>query len=143
MGPAPLLGPGAGVRVASAAPSRFRPTYPARPAPAAAQVAFTAAPLPAPARKLDILPSMPARSPAAPVGAYRIQAGAFSAEANARRAASQLAAVGPATVEPVQRDGTTLYRVMLIGPADELQAFGLRERVAAAGFEDALVVRPF
>jgi len=102
---------------------------------------------------MDILPAMPAKSPAvvasaplaapAPAGAYRIQAGAFSAEANAQRAARQLAGVGQAVIEPMQKGQGVIYRVMLVGPTDELQAFGLRERVAAAGFADALVVRPF
>ena len=155
VGPAPLLGRDAGVRVASSAPSRRRPAYPTKiaPAEAAPQVAFASAPAPIQAPPLDILPSMPARSPAiaasapvaapAPAGAYRIQAGAFGAEANAQRAAAQLASVGQAVIEPMQRGGTTLYRVMLIGPSDELQAFGLREKVAQAGFADARVVRPF
>jgi len=170
LGPAPLLGREAGVRVASAsrppptaptlrvassARSRpFTPAYPTtRPAVPAAEVAFTSAPAPAAVRRMDILPAMPAKSPAvvasaplaapAPAGAYRIQAGAFSAEANAQRAARQLAGVGQAVIEPMQKGQAVIYRVMLVGPTDELQAFGLRERVAAAGFADALVVRPF
>ncbi|MDB5447742.1 MAG: rare lipoprotein, partial [Phenylobacterium sp.] len=57
--------------------------------------------------------------------------------------AAQLATMGQAVVEPMQRGGVTVYKVMLPAPADELQAFGLRDRVAEAGFEDALVVRPF
>ena len=43
----------------------------------------------------------------------------------------------------MQRDGVTLYRVILAGPADEAEAFALRDRVAQIGFADARVVRPF
>jgi rare lipoprotein A len=152
VGPAPLLGPDAGVRVASARPRRSGPVYASR-ATGASQAVFTSAPAPAATRNLQILPSMPARSPAAvrsassksaaPAGGYRIQAAAFSQQANAQRAVSRLAGVGQAVIEPMQRGGTTVYRVMLDGPTDELEAFGLREKVAAAGFEDAIVVRPY
>jgi rare lipoprotein A len=73
---------------------------------------------------------------------YRIQAGAFSDQGNAQRVASQLAIAGPATVEPVQRDGLTLYRVMLQSTGDEGDAWALRDKVAASGYADARVVRP-
>jgi rare lipoprotein A len=74
----------------------------------------------------------------------RIQAGAFSNEANAQRAVSQLSLAGQATIEPMTRsDGMTLYRVTLPAPADEAEAFALRDRVAEIGFVDARVVRPF
>ena len=36
----------------------------------------------------------------------------------------------------------TLYRVMVVGSADEAEAFDLRDRVAAYGFTEARVVRP-
>ena len=80
--------------------------------------------------------------PQAQAALYRIQAGAFSDPANAQRVASQLASAGQALIEPVQRNGATLYRVMLPGPADEGQAFALRDRVAQLGFADARVIRP-
>jgi rare lipoprotein A len=73
---------------------------------------------------------------------YRIQAGAFSDPANAQRVAGQLAAAGQALIEPVQRNGATLYRVLLPGPSDEGEAFALRERVVQLGFADAQVIRP-
>ncbi|CAN7344446.1 SPOR domain-containing protein [Phenylobacterium sp. LjRoot219] len=84
--------------------------------------------------------------PAAPSAAgpsYRIQAGAFSEEGRARRAAARLASMGEAVVEPVERDGVTLYRVVLAGPQDELQAHNLRQRVADAGFGEARVTGPY
>lgn len=75
--------------------------------------------------------------------ALKVQAGAFSSEQNAQRAVSALAQAGQASIEPLQRDGMTLYRVMLPAPADEAQAYALRDRVAQIGFADARVVRSF
>lgn len=75
--------------------------------------------------------------------ALRVQAGAFSSEVNAQRAVSALAPAGQASIEPLQRDGMTLYRVLLPAPADEAEAYALRDRVAQIGFADARVVRAF
>ncbi|HKR88845.1 MAG TPA: SPOR domain-containing protein, partial [Phenylobacterium sp.] len=97
----------------------------------------------APTRPLEIVPATTAVADAAPGPAYRIQAGAFSEEARARRAAAQLAGMGDAVIEPVQRGGVILYRVVLPGPQDQLQAYNLRKRVADAGFADAKVLGPF
>ncbi|MCI3134960.1 SPOR domain-containing protein, partial [Phenylobacterium aquaticum] len=80
---------------------------------------------------------------AAASGVYRVQAGAFSDQANAQRVASQLGAAGDATVEVVQRNGATLYRVVLQSTSDEGEAWALRDRVASYGFGDARVLRPF
>jgi rare lipoprotein A len=73
---------------------------------------------------------------------FRIQAGAFSDELNAKKAADKLAAAGTATVEPFERSGVTFYRVYLPGAATEAEAYAVRDRVAAIGFADARVVRP-
>jgi rare lipoprotein A len=144
VGPAPLLGPAAGVRVARAAPP---PRTPTRTRAAGAsyqqQAAFTAAPVAAPPPPPPPMDTAPSAPPSAATASFRVQAGAFSEEARARRAAAQLAAVGPAVVEPVEREGTTLWRVLLPAPQDELQAWNLRQRVAEAGFADARVVGPF
>ncbi len=75
--------------------------------------------------------------------ALRVQAGAFSSEVNARQAVNQLAVAGRATIEPLERDGMTLYRVVMAAPADEAGAYALRDRVAEIGFADARVVRTF
>jgi rare lipoprotein A len=84
------------------------------------------------------------QGPAAATSALRIQAGAFASEANAQRAVSQLAACGPASIEPLQRaDGVTLYRVVLPAPDDEVAALALRDRVAQIGFSDARVLHSF
>ena len=167
IGPASLLGPDAGVRVARAAPARPTPVQrppvqlasaapPVTPqrAPGVAypyggssieQATFTAGPAPAtPIRVVDIPPpatTIVAEGAAGP--SYRIQAGAFSEEARARRAAAQLSSFGDAVIEPVSRDGVTFYRVVVPGPQDQLQAYNLRKRVADAGFADARVLGPF
>ncbi|WP_304186740.1 septal ring lytic transglycosylase RlpA family protein [Phenylobacterium aquaticum] len=107
-----------------------------------------AAPLlqPAPIRMAAAAPPVQvAPSAPAPISAsvYRVQAGAFSDQANAQRAASQLGAAGDAVIETVQRNGATLYRVVLQSTTDEGEAWALRDRVAAYGFGDARVLRPF
>ena len=164
VGPAPLGGPEAGVRYAKASPPAFGPS--ARPAdedifaatPAAqAAPGVQAAPAPLVARATPVsvstLTPLPAARPAASRGlqievrappdqTYRIQAGAFSDQAKARRVADQLSAQGVASIEPFDRQGQTLYRVMLPGPADEAEAYALRDKVAAIGFGDARVIRP-
>jgi rare lipoprotein A len=164
LGPAPLLGPGAGVRYAQGKPaSTLAPAAAAAPPqPASLAETFEVAGLPPPAQPVaahdlpplvgEALPPLgpaaaakatPGQTLAAAAAALRIQAGAFSDEQNAQRAVSQLASAGTATIEPIQRNGTTLYRVVLPAPADEAEAFALRDRVAGIGFTDARVVRPF
>jgi rare lipoprotein A len=169
IGPAPLLGPEAGVRIARARTPQSRgveyasaaPTKPipyaqlaraprAAPAPAPrgpasdSDVVFTGAPAPARARQLQIITAMPERGlqRAAVGGLYRIQAGAFSDPVRAQRVAQRLGSLGPAAVEPLQRNGATLYRVVLTGPSDSVAAYDLRDRVAEAGFADARVIAP-
>ncbi|HEX7884746.1 MAG TPA: SPOR domain-containing protein, partial [Phenylobacterium sp.] len=84
-----------------------------------------------------------ASTPSAAATGLRVQAGAFSSEANAQRAVTQLSSAGLASIEPLQRDGTTLYRVILPAPADEAAAYALRDRVAEIGFSDARVISSF
>ena len=159
IGPAPLAGPEAGVRYADARPAASAPTVavatsaPIAVAPAESiQVATLAPPAPVTAAPLAPLTgsalgapqSATTAAPSTPSGpAFRSQAGAFSNEGNAQRAAAQLSATGRATVEPIQRGGTTLYRVMLPGPVDEAEAYALRDKVASIGFADARVMQPF
>jgi rare lipoprotein A len=108
-------------------------------APAPSSLPIDSAPVQVAARS-PALSSAPLQAP--PTLLYRVQAGAFSDAANAQRVASQLASAGQALIEPVQRNGATLYRVMLPGPADEGEAWALRDRVAQLGFTDARVIRP-
>jgi rare lipoprotein A len=158
VGPAPLLGPSAGVRVASASerrrPATTRPAAdPGAPAPMARaslsfrdQASFTGAKAPASVSRMEVLPTLSSARRQADqpdAAAYRIQAGSFRDEGRARRAASRLSKVAPSVVEPIERDGVTLWRVTVQGPPDQLQAYNLRKQVADAGFADARVVGPF
>ncbi len=157
IGPAPLGGPDAGVRYADARPAAAAApaTIAASSAPVAMapaesiQVTTLAPPAPVTSAPLAPLTGSALGSPPAAVQsvadgpAFRIQAGSFSNPDNAQRAAAQLAGTGRATVEPIQRGGTTLYRVMLPGPADEAEAYALRDKVASIGFADARVMQPF
>jgi rare lipoprotein A len=164
VGPAPLGGPEMQVRYAKASPPTPAPGPTSRRRPADEDIFEEAAleptavtPLvrrpeeisvstlaPLPGAHTSRLPAV-AEAPPAAGQLYRIQAGAFSDQDNARRAAAQLAtagAAGTATIEPMERGGTTLYRVILPGPADEAEAFAMRDKVAGAGFADARVLRP-
>lgn len=150
--PAPLGAPDAGLRYAAYAPSPTPSTQlPAAPIP----YQGLTAPAPAPVASAPLAPisATPVSYPAAaavatPVAttsaAYRVQAGAFSDHGRARSVADQLSGAGLATIEPVQRaDGATLYRVLVPGGPDEAAAWGVRDQVAALGFADARVIRPF
>jgi rare lipoprotein A len=170
VGPAPLAGPDAGVRYAQAAPPPAVPVAAGVRRPAdedifadAAQDAPAPKPLVKPAEAVTVaaLAPLPSARPAAvatatpvaafhsdgfhdagPAAIFRIQAGAFGDQDNARKAVAQLAAAGTATIEPIERGGQTLYRVTLPGPADEAEAYALRDKVAGIGFADARVLRP-
>lgn len=161
VGPAPLAGPEAGVRYAKASPPSLGPGSSSGRRPADEEIFEEAALTAAPARPLVRAPDpvtvstlapppgarawrqdAPAEAPAAAAQSCRIQAGAFSDQDNARRAAAQLASAGTATIEPMEKGGVTLYRVILPGPADEVEAFAMRDKVAGIGFADARVLRP-
>lgn len=90
----------------------------------------------------DASPSRATKVDAPSSGAYRVQAGSFANRENAQRAADRLASAGRVTVEPMDRGGGTLYRVVVNCGADEGEAWGIRDRVASLGFGDATVLRP-
>jgi rare lipoprotein A len=149
VGPAPLGAPDPGLRHASYTQTPAPGGLPAVPMPYAGLAPKTA-PSAAPVGSAPLAPIgttasvVPAMTAAAPTGVYRVQAGAFSDQANAQRVVSQLSGAGAATIEPIQRaDGVTLYRVVLAAGADEGEAWTLRDRVASYGFAEARVVRPF
>jgi rare lipoprotein A len=170
VGPAPLGGPDAGIRYAKATLPPVAPVAASSRRPADEDIFADAAqdtPAPKPLVRAPEAVSVAALAPlrsarhamAAPeptvaafhgdgfhdagaTAAFRIQAGAFGDQDHARRAVAQLAAAGTATIEPIERGGQTLYRVTLPGPADEAEAYALRDRVAGIGFADARVVRP-
>ena len=166
VGPAPT-GVGDGMRYASAsnsptapvavaaAPMAARPLPPPSPvssqalapiaAPASTQYAAvpaTYAPTARPDYRAPATSYPPPYSPASP-STYRVQAAAFSDASRAQQAANQLASTGQARVEPVERDGGVIYRVIVQASNDEGEAWALRDRVAAVGFTDARVLRPF
>ncbi|WP_091739523.1 septal ring lytic transglycosylase RlpA family protein [Phenylobacterium immobile] len=137
------IGPGAGN-----APRLARAEAPPAPRPAGASDALFEATHgavnpadtpPADRRPPDQLVNAPTISLSNP---YRVQVGAFADPANARQAADRLSPAGVAVIEAVARDGVTFYRVYLPAPADEAQAFALRDQAAAYGFTEARVVRP-
>lgn len=169
LGPAPLTGPSAGMRYADARPLSTRPepaavasfaaASPARDPvmemaaggpprdmatrPTAADVSVQSLP-PITGSAISNTPiAGPSVLASTATSSLRIQAGAFSSEINAQRAVSQLSSAGPASIEPLQRNGVTLYRVVLPAPADEAAAYALRDRVADIGFAEARVVSSF
>jgi len=111
-----------------------------------------AAPPPPPRReprRQDAEPVWPAEPPPIPTQiiparqtAFKVQAGSFSSRENAERAVAQLKTAGRATIEPLERASGTLYRVTVSAGEDELQAWSLRDRVAALGYSGATVLRP-
>ena len=111
---------GQGTASATPAPTRRR-----RPGPAASA---------APRRPVRARGRTARRAP----HAWRIQAGAFADRGNAERAAQRLADEGQASIEPVDRGGTTLWRVVVRG--DSADAEDLRQRVSDAGFPGAKVI---
>ncbi len=73
-------------------------------------------------------------------GNYYIQAGTFRDPGNASSLRDRLAALGPARIEPLERDGDTLYRVR-VGPlASAEEASGTLARVHETGLNDARIV---
>ncbi|WP_374570702.1 septal ring lytic transglycosylase RlpA family protein [Phenylobacterium sp.] len=87
--------------------------------------------------------SMPRPVEAASNG-FRVQAGAFGQLVNAQRAAAALSKAGvQAVIEPMERGGTTLYRVVAPAGPDEAQAWATRDLIADNGFFDAKVIGPF
>lgn len=75
--------------------------------------------------------------------AYQVQAGAFSDRANAERVATQLAEAGLVEIQPVDRGGATLYRVMVRDIAGESEAGLVRDKVVGIGLADARIITPF
>jgi len=124
------------------APSEAPPAAPAAPKPAPAHAAPTAVAA-APAKPV---PAKPAPAPpAAPVavaagGPAMVQIGAFSSTALAEKGYSDVAAAFPSQmagksrrVEPLSRDGKTLYRGLIAGFSDRGAAQAFCDALKAAG----------
>jgi rare lipoprotein A len=107
---------------------------PEAPPPVARAITATALPPPAPA------PTSTHAIPTLAGGSYSVQAGAFATQSSADRAAARLAPAGGAQIVPLQRNGATLYRVVVGSFPDPAAAGETRTRVIALGFSDARVV---
>jgi rare lipoprotein A len=79
----------------------------------------------------------------APTALYRVQAGAFSDRDNARKVMNSLRSAGAPQIEPMERDGEMIYRVVLPGGASEAEAVAVRDQVASLGYAEARVLRPY
>jgi rare lipoprotein A len=73
---------------------------------------------------------------------YRVQVGAYPSRADATRAAAQLGEDIRYRIEPMDRQGATLFCVVLGGYLDEDDALAAQLRFSAAGFPDARVLKP-
>ena len=83
------------------------------------------------------------RGAQSPASAYNVQVGAFATRENAERVVAQLGDSGAGVVQPVQRGGDTLYRVVLGGFNDADTASAAQARASAAGFSGAHVIKPY
>ncbi|NQE64044.1 septal ring lytic transglycosylase RlpA family protein [Caulobacter sp. RHG1] len=79
---------------------------------------------------------------AAGKSAYRVQAGSFSSRENAEKAVRQLSGSGQAAIDTIERASGTLYRVTVSAGQTEGEAWSLRQRVEALGYQGATVLRP-
>ena len=122
--PAPLLGSDAPTQIASNRMYSMLPPAPVSPA--------LVSPSPSPSVSED--------SASRAKSGFTIQAGAFSARANADRAAVRLASAGRTAVLPVDRNGARLYRVTVGSFPRAEDASAARTRVSAMGFAEARVV---
>lgn len=84
----------------------------------------------------------PDRAFAAAKSAYRIQAGSFSSRENAEKAVRQLSSAGRTAIDAIERPSGTLYRVTVNAGESEGEAWSLRQRVEALGYQGATVLRP-
>ena len=112
VGPAPLGGPGGG------------------------GLRLAAAPVPQVSRPVTVQP------PLASSNRYEVVVGAFANLSSAQNLVDRVAPAGVAMVKPVQRDGVTLYRVVVSAIADETHALAVREQMLAFGLGDARIVYP-
>ena len=161
-GGAVLTGGGSTVRAAASSPSPttrssterpynevVREQAPARPAPQPRPSRNRNVPIP----QQPLPPAMPPRdaplvlaphTPTAPAvqavrgPQYRIQVMAFDERSFADAIARRLG--GDASVEPVQRNGRTLYRVVTGQFSEQAQAEAAREALVSRGFADALLI---
>ncbi|HEY3695017.1 SPOR domain-containing protein [Phenylobacterium sp.] len=141
--PAPAV-PTAPVRTAQLAPAApaaagLKPAQPVEPPKAAPAKPAAAAPAPTPAAAAPKPTPVPA-APAPAAGGAAVQIGAFSSQAQADKGyvdAGRITGVDIAgkgkRVEPIQRNGSTLYRTSVTGFASRAQAEAFCGQLKAAG----------
>ncbi len=107
------------------------------------------APAPAPSLSADVQPrpqvsqpSMTQPSAQVSAGAYQVVVGAFASLTSAQNLVQQLAGFGQPGLVPIDRNGQTLYRVVVTGLANEAQAAMVQQRAVSLGLTDARLVRP-
>jgi len=74
-----------------------------------------------------------------PAGQARVQAAAFAERAHAEAAAAAIGGLGEVHVEPLQRGGATLWRVIVEGPPGE-DAHSLAAALASSGYSGAKIL---
>lgn len=85
----------------------------------------------------------PASRPATPQAAnYEVQAGTFAERGAAERAADLIGDAGVAELRPVERNGATVWRVVVVSIPGASRAAQVRDQVAAYGLPDAKVFGP-
>ena len=107
------------------------------------------APAAAPSMSADVQPrpqmsqpSMSQPSQQVSAGAYQVVVGAFASLTSAQNLVQQLAGFGQPGLVPIDRNGLTLYRVVVTGLANEAQAAMVQQRAVSLGLTDARLVRP-
>lgn len=118
----------------AASPAEVAAVAPAVPAGRASPRLAAMAPVSFPAQPIPTAPIV------APQSGFGVQVGAFASAVNAERAAVKLAAAGPAVIRPVDRDGQTLYRVVIGQWGDQASAAARLQQIQGLGFEAARVV---
>ncbi len=81
-----------------------------------------------------------AGAPAVAPGGLAVQAGVFSNPANAAHLAERLAGSGAPQVEPFERNGQTLYRVVVRGLPNQTTAQAAASRAVSLGAPDAHII---
>jgi rare lipoprotein A len=127
-------------------PNTATPSYIAAPQPPTALTdvdSLLADPVPTapPMAQAAVDPTAAAPQAAAPpTVSLQVQAGVFSSRANAEALAGRLAQAGSPEIQPFERNGQTLYRVVVRGFSSPEQAAAARTQVMGMGVPDARVV---
>jgi rare lipoprotein A len=88
-----------------------------------------------------VAPATDAPTPALPpsAGQARVQAAAFAERAHAEAAAAALGGLGEVRIEPLERSGATLWRVIVVAPPGE-DARSLAAALTGSGYAGAKIL---